>query len=145
MSLSPDQNAAMQAMMQAGNAMAQGFSQFLAQQQQKLGAPGTAVPPWVAESEALKALQQEWMGQHARLWQGMLGKAPDQPAPQVASPAPGDKRFDDPSWAESPVYDYLRQAYLINAEYVTSSPPTPNSSRRQWRPRVSASRRASRT
>jgi polyhydroxyalkanoate synthase len=58
------------------------------------------------------------MAQHARLWQGMLGKAPDQPAPQVASPAPGDKRFDDPSWAESPVYDYLRQAYLINAEYV---------------------------
>jgi len=117
MSFSPDQNAAMQAMFQAGNAMAQGFSQFLSEQQ-KLAAPGSAMPAWVAESDALKSLQQEWMGQHAKLWQGMLGKAPDQPAPTVASPAPGDKRFDDPAWAESPVYDYLRQAYLINAEYV---------------------------
>jgi polyhydroxyalkanoate synthase len=117
MSSSPEQNAAMQAMLQAGNAMAQGFSQFLADQQ-KLAVPGVAAPAWVAESEALKSLQQEWMGQHAKLWQVMLGKAPDQPAPLVASPAPGDKRFDDPSWAESPVYDYMRQAYLINADYV---------------------------
>ena len=117
MSSSPEQNAAMQAMLQASNAMAQGFSQFLADQQ-KLAVPGAAAPAWVAESEALKSLQQEWMGQHAKLWQVMLGKAPDQPAPLVASPAPGDKRFDDPSWAESPVYDYLRQAYLINADYV---------------------------
>ncbi|MBP6636228.1 MAG: class I poly(R)-hydroxyalkanoic acid synthase, partial [Sulfuritalea sp.] len=107
----------MQAMMQAGNAMAQGFSQFFAAQQ-KLAAPSPGAPAWLAESEALKALQQEWMSQHARLWQGMLGRAPDQPATPVASPAPGDKRFDDPAWAESPMYDYLRQAYLINADYV---------------------------
>jgi hypothetical protein len=78
MSSSPDQNAAMQAMMQAGNAMAQGFSQFFAAQQ-KLAAPTPAAPAWLAESEALKTLQQEWMSQHAKLWQGMLGRAPDQP------------------------------------------------------------------
>jgi polyhydroxyalkanoate synthase len=117
----PDQNAALQAMFQAGGAMAQGFNKFLAEQQQQLsaGAPaGTNPAAWAAESEALKKLQQEWMERHAKLWQGMLGKAPDQPAPQVASPAPGDKRFDHPAWAESPVYDYLRQAYLINAEYM---------------------------
>jgi hypothetical protein len=38
MSSIPDQNAAMQAMFQAGTAMAQGFSQFLAEQQQKAAA-----------------------------------------------------------------------------------------------------------
>jgi hypothetical protein len=43
MSSSPDQNAAMQAMMQAGNAMAQGFSQFLAAQQ-KQAVPGASPP-----------------------------------------------------------------------------------------------------
>jgi hypothetical protein len=96
----PDQNAALQAMFQAGGAMAQGFNKFLAEQQQQLsaGAPaGTNPAAWAAESEALKKLQQEWMERHAKLWQGMLGKAPDQPAPQVASPAPGDKRFDHPA------------------------------------------------
>jgi polyhydroxyalkanoate synthase len=121
MSSSPDQNAAMQAMLQAGNAMAQGFSQFLAEQQKKAAAApgGMSTAAWTPESEALKALQQEWMGRHAQLWQGMLGKAPDQPVPQIAAPGPGDKRFDHPSWSASPVYDYLRQAYLINAEYIT--------------------------
>jgi polyhydroxyalkanoate synthase len=73
---------------------------------------------WTPESEALKALQQEWMGRHAQLWQGMLGKAPDQPAPQIVVPEAGDKRFDHPSWTSSPLYDYLRQAYLINSEYI---------------------------
>jgi hypothetical protein len=53
------------------------------------GNPGGLNPAaWIAESEALKALQQEWMGRHAKLWQGMLGKAPDQPAPQVAARRP---------------------------------------------------------
>ncbi len=38
MSTPPDQNAAFKAMFQAGSAMAQGFGQFLAEQQQKLSA-----------------------------------------------------------------------------------------------------------
>ena len=120
MSSPPDQNAALQALFQAGGAVAQGFSRFLAEQQEKLSAAqaGANQPARSAESEELKALQQEWMGRHAQLWQGMLGKPADQPAPQVASAAAGDKRFDHPAWAESPVYDYLRQAYLINAEYM---------------------------
>lgn len=117
MSSPPDQNDPFKAMLQAGNAMAQGFNQFLAQQQ-PAAPPGVHAAAWNAESEALKTLQQEWMARQAQLWQGMLGKAPDQPAPQVASPSAGDKRFDHPAWAASPIYDYLRQAYLINAEYM---------------------------
>ena len=115
-----DQNAAFQAMFQAGNAMAQGFNQLLAEQQKKLStAPGGVNPAaWSAESDALKSLQQAWIAQHAQLWQGMLGKAPGQSGPQVVAPEPGDKRFDHPAWSESPVYDYLRQAYLINSEYI---------------------------
>ncbi|MDO8787630.1 MAG: class I poly(R)-hydroxyalkanoic acid synthase [Sulfuritalea sp.] len=119
MSVPPDQNAALHAMFQAGSAMAQGFNQFLAEQQ-KLAAtpPGANSVAWNAESEELKTLQQEWMGRHVQLWQGMLGKAGDQSAPQVAGATTGDKRFDHPAWGESPVYDYLRQAYLINSEYM---------------------------
>ncbi len=118
MSFPPDQTDPVQAMFQAGSAMAKGFNEFLAQQQAAVAPAGVNPAAWNAESEELKKLQQEWMERHARLWQGMLGKAPDQPAPQVAVPPAGDKRFDHPAWAESPVYDYLRQAYLINAEYM---------------------------
>jgi len=116
MTTPPDQNAALQAMFQAGGAMAQGFGQFLAEQQR--AAAGANPAAWSAETDALKALQQEWMARHAELWQAMLVKPAGQPGPQVAAPAPGDKRFDHPSWAESPIYDYLRQAYLINADYM---------------------------
>ena len=115
-----DPNSPMHAMFQAGNAIAQNFGQWLAARQQELAAaPAGATPAaWAAETETMKRLQQEWMARHAELWQGMLGKPVDAPAPQVAAAAPGDKRFDHPSWGESPVYDYLRQAYLINADYM---------------------------
>ncbi len=123
MSSAPDPNAALQAMFQAGQAMAQGFSQFLASQQQALKAPANATPlptaaAFAPESDALAGLQKDWMAKHAQLWQAMLGKPADQPAPMVAPVEPGDRRFDGPAWAESPVYDYLRQAYLINADYL---------------------------
>ncbi|MCF8178744.1 MAG: class I poly(R)-hydroxyalkanoic acid synthase [Sulfuritalea sp.] len=100
--------------------MAQGFSQFLADQQQKLSTtmPGSETAAFNTDTEALQRLQQEWMGKHAELWQAMLGKPADQPAPQLANPPQGDKRFDHPAWAESPVYDYLRQSYLINSEFM---------------------------
>ncbi len=117
---SQDPNSPMHAMFQAGNAIAQNFGQWLAARQQELAAApaGATAAGWAAETEALKRLQQEWMARHAELWQAMLGKPAGEAAPQVAAAAPGDKRFDHPSWAESPVYDYLRQAYLINADYM---------------------------
>src|SRR5690606_29648033 len=30
----------------------------------------------------------------------------------------GDRRFSAPEWAESPVFDYVRQAYLLNAGFL---------------------------
>ncbi|MCX8017461.1 MAG: class I poly(R)-hydroxyalkanoic acid synthase [Rhodocyclaceae bacterium] len=79
---------------------------------------------------ALEALQQEWRARHAELWQAMLGrKRTDPPAPPLIAPEPGDKRFDHPAWAESPIYDYIRQAYLLNAQYLKKMAevaPAPN-------------------
>ncbi|MFZ2629478.1 MAG: class I poly(R)-hydroxyalkanoic acid synthase [Rugosibacter sp.] len=101
-------------MQPAGHSLLQGFNQFLAAQlHQSPASFGGA-----ATAEAVQALQREWMAQHARLWQGMLNKKPDQPAPEVASAPPGDRRFDHPAWTASPMYDYLRQAYLLNADYL---------------------------
>jgi polyhydroxyalkanoate synthase len=36
------------------------------------------------------------------------------PAP-AAEPERGDRRFKDPAWSEEPVFDYLKQAYLLTA------------------------------
>ncbi|HWU84578.1 MAG TPA: class I poly(R)-hydroxyalkanoic acid synthase, partial [Rhodocyclaceae bacterium] len=58
------------------------------------------------------------MSRHAQLWQSQLQRKPGETVPPVIEPARGDWRFIAPEWSESPFYDYLRQAYLINADYL---------------------------
>ena len=122
MSSVPDPNAALQAMLQAGQAMAQDFSAVLAKQQEMLqqGAAGAAPSgmPQQPQSEALTALQKDWSARQARLWQTMLEKPAVAGTSASEAGMVGDRRFNGPAWAESPVYDYLRQSYLINADYL---------------------------
>ncbi|MBI5860908.1 MAG: class I poly(R)-hydroxyalkanoic acid synthase [Rhodocyclales bacterium] len=121
MTSTPDPAVAVKTMQQASEAFFQGFSQFLAAQAQNAPGGGAApvnLPGLGVEAEAFKAMQQEWSLRHQQLWQAILNKEANQPAPQIAVPEPGDKRFAHPSWSASPVYDYLRQAYLLNAEYL---------------------------
>ncbi len=79
---------------------------------------------------ALAALQQEWRERHAALWQAMFRrKSTEPPPPPLVAPEPGDKRFEHPAWAQSPIYDYVRQAYLLNAYYLKKMAdilPTPD-------------------
>ncbi|MCX7896925.1 MAG: class I poly(R)-hydroxyalkanoic acid synthase [Rhodocyclaceae bacterium] len=88
----------------------------------------SSLPPLIA-SDALLALQREWQAKHAELWRAMLFRAKDAPAPTLVEPPPNDRRFAHPSWGESPLFDYLRQAYLLNAQYLmkmASAAPAPN-------------------
>src|SRR5690554_1519643 len=73
-----------------------------------------------AEAVQLTELQRECATRHAELWRTMLGRAPGEAVEPVAPPSRGDRRFSAPEWSESPVHDYLRQAYLINAEFVSA-------------------------
>ena len=120
----------MQAFFQQGQAMAQGFMQFMAQQQaamqrhaQAAAAPAApiqmgAVPGWMPGNEQGSTLQKEWLQRHAELWAGMMQRKRGETAALLVQPEAGDRRFDHPAWAESPVYDYMRQAYLLNAGYL---------------------------
>jgi polyhydroxyalkanoate synthase len=47
----------------------------------------------------------------------MLQRKSGEGSAPVVSPEPGDRRFSSAEWSSSPVHDYMRQAYLINAEY----------------------------
>lgn len=52
------------------------------------------------------------------LWRTMAERAMGlDPAP-VAEPAKGDRRFSAPAWREEPVYDFLKQSYLLAARRV---------------------------
>jgi polyhydroxyalkanoate synthase len=52
------------------------------------------------------------------LWRTMGERAMGQETAPVAAPAKGDRRFSDPAWNDEPVYDYLKQAYLLAARQL---------------------------
>jgi polyhydroxyalkanoate synthase len=113
-------NAAMQAMLQAGQNMMKGFFDNLAKQQAAMqdssGLAATSIP--LPETEALAKMQQDFAAHHTALWTAMLNRKSGEPGPQIAHAEPGDRRFSAPDWTSSPVFDYLRQAYLINGNYL---------------------------
>ncbi|MDR0528554.1 MAG: class I poly(R)-hydroxyalkanoic acid synthase [Zoogloeaceae bacterium] len=125
---------------QAGQAMAQGFASFFQQsgQQQpwqafmpqppqfpqmpQLPDLSEIIPPSMQypkeTADALKALQDDLFQNQGKLWQAMLAKSAGQdPGFSIAAP-PGDRRFSAPEWNSSPVYDFIRQSYLLNAKYL---------------------------
>jgi polyhydroxyalkanoate synthase len=66
-------------------------------------------------AEILQAQQKaaaDWM----KLWQSAAARAAGQAPEPVIAPERGDRRFNDPAWNEEPVFDYLKQAYLLTAK-----------------------------
>ena len=100
-------------LMQSGQNMMQQFMDYLG----KAGAQAGAAPV-VADPQAITNLQKQFMDQQMSLWQSMLGKQKGQEPAFKVSPEPGDRRFSAPEWRESPIYDYMHQAYLLNTQYL---------------------------
>jgi len=58
----------------------------------------------------------------AQLWQRFATDIFSQEKSKpIISPAKQDKRFKDEAWAENPVFDYLKQSYLLMSRYAESS------------------------
>lgn len=78
---------------------------------------------------ALYQAQTKAMTEWTSLWQSMgqraMGGAPE----PVAAPQKGDRRFSAAAWSDEPVYDYLKQTYLLAArqiqEFVAEAPVDP--------------------
>jgi polyhydroxyalkanoate synthase len=70
---------------------------------------------WSNPAELMKAQQKaasDWM----KLWSGAAARAAGARPEPVIAPERGDRRFSDPAWSEEPVFDYLKQAYLLTAK-----------------------------
>lgn len=97
--------------MQAG----QGFAQQFMEQ---FGKQAAVAQPAAIDPQAITALQKEFMDRQMSLWQSMLAKQQGQAPEFEVRPEPGDRRFSAPEWHDSPIYDYLHQAYLLNVQYL---------------------------
>ena len=73
-----------------------------------------------AQPDRMMRAQADLFSQYLELWQAtarrMGGETPD----PVASPAKGDKRFADPEWAENPVFDVIKQSYLLTSNWMNT-------------------------
>ena len=67
--------------------------------------------------EAQFGLWRDYMGLWERTARRMMG---GDVTPLVA-PAPGDKRFKDKDWQENQIFDFIKQSYLLTANWLQST------------------------
>ncbi|MDX2312644.1 MAG: class I poly(R)-hydroxyalkanoic acid synthase [Gammaproteobacteria bacterium] len=58
---------------------------------------------------------------YSKLWQSNLERMMGKDSAPVIEPAAGDRRFKDEQWSENPVFDYIKQSYLLASKYLHES------------------------
>jgi polyhydroxyalkanoate synthase len=71
-------------------------------------------------AEIITAYQQNQMD----LWTQMVNAKQGEPLKQVVSPEAGDRRFTNDEWQDNPVFDYIKQSYLLASNMLTSMADT---------------------
>ncbi|MEM0942313.1 MAG: class I poly(R)-hydroxyalkanoic acid synthase [Pseudomonadota bacterium] len=67
--------------------------------------------------QAVEATLALWSAQ-AELWSRTLQRMAGETPEPLIEPEPGDKRFKDEAWSVNPVYDYLKQSYLLTGRWL---------------------------
>ena len=62
--------------------------------------------------------QQDYYKNSLKLWQYHLNKMMGKDADPVIAPRKGDNRWRNQDWNENPIFDYLKQSYLLGAKCV---------------------------
>ena len=58
---------------------------------------------------------------YSKLWQSNLERMMGEDSAPVIEPGAGDRRFKDEQWSENPVFDYIKQSYLLASKYLHES------------------------
>ena len=66
----------------------------------------------------LIAQQTNFWQQQLHLWQNTLIQASGNKPPAVITPQKGDKRFVDDEWSSNPLFNHLKQSYLLTVDSV---------------------------
>ncbi|MBS0333344.1 MAG: class I poly(R)-hydroxyalkanoic acid synthase, partial [Proteobacteria bacterium] len=71
-----------------------------------------------AQPDRLMRAQADLFARYLELWQATARRMKGETADPVAQPAKGDKRFADPEWTDNPVFDVMKQSYLLTANWM---------------------------
>ena len=67
--------------------------------------------------EAQVALWQDY----AKLWENTARRIAGEEVEPAVTPEPGDRRFRDEAWSENPLYDHIKQSYLLASKFMLST------------------------
>ena len=73
-----------------------------------------------AQPDRLLRAQADLFSRYMDLWQSAARKMTGEQAQPIVSPAQGDKRFSDPDWASNPMFDMMKQSYLLSSNWLNS-------------------------
>ncbi len=73
---------------------------------------------WLSEPEKLTQAQTRLAGDFVELWGRTYQRFLGHEVEPVAKPEKSDRRFADPEWEENPLFDFLKQAYLLTSNWA---------------------------
>ncbi len=79
---------------------------------------GQVAEYWLADPQRTLEMQTRLGRSWLDLWASAARRLAGEPTAPVAAPDPRDKRFNDPEWSSNQYFDFLKQAYLVTADWA---------------------------
>ena len=81
-------------------------------------AMGQVVQSLASHPDKLMRAQADLFERYVDLWRVSAARAAGEIVAPVAKAVKGDKRFNDPEWTENPVFDVMKQSYLVTSSWL---------------------------
>ncbi|MFS8038744.1 class I poly(R)-hydroxyalkanoic acid synthase [Xanthobacter sp. AM11] len=73
---------------------------------------------WIADPQRTVEAQSRLMAGYLSVWANTMKRLAGEEVAPVTAPDPKDARFKDEGWRESPIFDALKQAYLVTTHWA---------------------------
>ena len=73
---------------------------------------------WLSDPQRSYQAQATIAKGYMDLWAATVKSMSGEAAPPVVTPSPADKRFKDPEWSSNPVFDFMKQFYLVTSNWA---------------------------
>jgi polyhydroxyalkanoate synthase len=71
-----------------------------------------------AQPDRVMRAQADLFSRYLDLWQSTARRMAGEETTPVVEPAKGDKRFNDPDWGAHPMFDVMKQSYLLTSNWL---------------------------
>jgi polyhydroxyalkanoate synthase len=73
-----------------------------------------------SQPDRMLRAQADLFSRYMDLWQAAARRAGGEDVAPIIEPQKGDKRFNDPEWTNQPVFDVMKQSYLLTSQWLNS-------------------------